>query len=528
MAGINMDLGHRDLGSWKDMMQSVTETNDAAFRELLNKKSNQEALKRHVEQEESMSILDFREERRRYAGEASSVVSASTSYADNSVYQRINMGMHPRIDVRHCLHPLSPDECDIYSSLVDDARCSIVAMPTHCITLQGDVEGFRFQCSEECGSSVMPICREMYFRHSMSECINVNRCVLDSAGENVQVLSLLLSQPKALEKLVSVVQQIHHESLGREASFECMPEVEEGPGDGMGAGGQVMLQRTSDCRSWSPEMPRMAGIFHSYVKDPHTGGRIHKLFVVVSGGCTKVSDRFFNISIDIQDKVTCKDFVDSQESWYLNDLNRRNNARIIHRIAREFKLDINTTMDTYSCDGPTETASCCTESTIHSLHRDPRSRSIVVTNGCMDPRTSRNGVVCNVHPTQGMCLFKGPVSTNQIELVYGGAFAHDPSMGPSAFPTKLPTTSDNYSFRCKAPAGSPMHKCRTPLSQFMDTSVVARLDSSGRRVGRDSSQEQVAIDESFLRKLAGLQWNRDNGMVELLPIAVVVSDPDSS
>jgi len=34
------------------------------------------------------------------------------------------------------------------------------------------------------------------------------------------------------------------------------------------------------------------------------------------------------------------------------------------------------------------------------------------------------------------------------------------------------------------------------------------------------------MDEAIIKKLSGLQWNRDNGIVELMPIAMVVTGSD--
>jgi len=70
------------------------------------------------------------------------------------------------------MHALSPDECDVYSSLVDKCPSGTVAVThNHCMSEQGMIEGFRFTVDSRERSSCLPMCRKMFFRHSMVECL---------------------------------------------------------------------------------------------------------------------------------------------------------------------------------------------------------------------------------------------------------------------------------------------------------------------------------------------------------------------
>jgi hypothetical protein len=53
-------------------------------------------------------------------------VYASHQYATNAKYVEVNSGKHPRIKVFKCMHPLSPDEVDVYSSLVENCQSAQV------------------------------------------------------------------------------------------------------------------------------------------------------------------------------------------------------------------------------------------------------------------------------------------------------------------------------------------------------------------------------------------------------------------
>lgn len=212
------------------------------------------------------------------------------------------------------------------------------------------------------------------------------------------------------------------------------------------------------------------------------------------------------------------------QAWYLNNISQRNNARVIHAIAKEFNFPIPLMQDTSSYEDAAEIASCCTETMLHSMHRDQATNQVVVTNCCMDPRQQGNGVLCSMHPTEGVWLFKGPPVTKHQMMNYGGTFGHDAAQGHAAFPTSTPPSSNNYSFKYKAPAGSPMQHHQISLCMLSDSPVVARLDANGVRLPPQQGSKHVCIDEAYMRKLNTLQWNRDNGMVELIPIAVVVTD----
>jgi hypothetical protein len=56
------------------------------------------------------------------------VVYASSQYATNAKYVEVNSGRHPRIRVFKGMHPLSPDEVDVYSSLVENCPSAQVSI----------------------------------------------------------------------------------------------------------------------------------------------------------------------------------------------------------------------------------------------------------------------------------------------------------------------------------------------------------------------------------------------------------------
>ena len=222
------------------MKKSPTaDADEGAYRELLEKNARAEAERTQYALDETSSIISMIQENRRIAGQAQSASVASVRYYDNETFKAVNSGNVPRIDVRHCVHPLSPEECDVYTKLAEDPKTSITAMPNHCITELGDAEGFRFQCDASLPASKLPICREMFFRHSVVECtghLKGTQRELPPAGEpDRTLLAMLMRQKEMVGRLVSVVQSIHKRSQRAELSMDMMPEsrdyADTGPSD---------------------------------------------------------------------------------------------------------------------------------------------------------------------------------------------------------------------------------------------------------------------------------------------------------
>jgi Fe-S cluster assembly scaffold protein SufB len=91
-------------------------------------------------------ITDAMVQKQRDAQQSQLVVSAvGDQYVTNARYVQINSGLEAKINVFAQMHPLSPDECDVYSGLVQRSPSGkVTVMHNHCMSEQGMVEGFRF------------------------------------------------------------------------------------------------------------------------------------------------------------------------------------------------------------------------------------------------------------------------------------------------------------------------------------------------------------------------------------------------
>lgn len=108
--------------------------------------------------------------------------------------------------------------------------------------------------------------------HRVSDEICPNKQADDLYGvahENEKVLKLLLNQASLKKQLLGIVQQIYRESVDNEVTFEHMPDNSDVLDEGTHLNRVLVsdyLRKSSDCREWSPELPKFVGIYHAYVR----------------------------------------------------------------------------------------------------------------------------------------------------------------------------------------------------------------------------------------------------------------------
>lgn len=272
---------------------AAEDANDLLYQALLQRKQ--------LEQQRVSTILrdtrvitDAMVQKQRDAQQSKLVVSAvGDQYVSNARYMQINGGSDAKIRVFPGMHAIAPDECDVYSNLVERSNSgAVTVMHNHCMSEQGMIEGFRFTISANEISSILPISRKMFFRHSVAECIpSLHASANASPQVDPAILSLLFKQNDVRDRLVKIMKRIHTESVGREADFDCMPENVDSISDAFHAAsefggaqkatslmGSYTARRMADCRDWKPEMPELLGLYHAYVKGFNKASYLVRLF----------------------------------------------------------------------------------------------------------------------------------------------------------------------------------------------------------------------------------------------------------
>lgn len=195
----------------------------------------------------------------------------------------------------YSLFPLEKDEEQTCLSIIrGDFRSIILVMPTHHIDEYGRLKGFAYQCPSTSSIANLPLNRASFFGHTACE------CEVDS-----KTIVALLSDVERCRKVMKTFLKAVRKRSQQEpvATFACMPENAECMREG-GYVSSITSKRAVDSQPWVPETPNLVGIYHAFVRGHNRDTRVHKLFIIVSGGCAKAADDFYNHVLDCHGEAT--------------------------------------------------------------------------------------------------------------------------------------------------------------------------------------------------------------------------------
>jgi hypothetical protein len=222
--------------------------------------------------------------------------------------------------------------------------------------------------------------------------------------------------------------------------------------------------------------------------------------------------------LDSSGDMTTMEVSNSVEAWYAKKANARNNAKLLYDVSEEFGVEIPTLTDLYSYDHST-IAACTTETLYNDLFTQ-RDGSITVLNNCVDTTVCKNGVIYKMHPSEGMWLFRGPLKTNSGMMHYGDSFGDQRLQ--TSFPVASNIVNEAYPWKGHNLRGSSVCNRGVGFVYSRDSSVVSRINMHGELcTDTPHTNKYTCVDESFLSSLKQSMWKRDNGITELIPIAVV-------
>jgi hypothetical protein len=385
------------------------------------------------------------------------------------------------------LHRLSGDEEATCASMVEREPSSrLLVMPTHHVDDFGDLTGFRFDCAGSAPGSCLPISRRMFFGHTLAECLDdegaILRLMSDAGGNRARMAGFLGGVERGC----------------RGALLDCIPDNSDAL-SGRGGLLQGMDLRTVDCKVWSPEVPESIGVYHAYLRGYNRDVRAHKMFIACSGGLEKASDAFCNLLIDVGRKWTAREVAESEEAWWLRRACYRGRCRLIAGLADALGLRVERIQDIQARE-PAAMAIACTDTLEHDLHYHAGAGVVSVFNGCADTTRPFNGLLARMHPVEGMWLFRGASRGGGFGSTFGdrrvcGAFPVAQPVVRRAGSVQVPTTAD----------------CLVRLRGGAAGAAAA---------GKQPRQSVMCFDEAYFRTLERMQWDRDNGHVELMPIVV--------
>jgi hypothetical protein len=389
-----------------------------------------------------------------------------------------------RLRGEFALYPISQDETATCRAILDqDPTARLLLMPTHHISMAGDMMGFKYECLSGQPGSSLPIVRTMFSGHTATECQDDDAAIMR-----------LMSDPQGNKERMS-------RFLDRVAADERPPVLECIPDNAtvLTSGGvmQGTDLRSVDCKPWAPEAPESIGIYHAYIRGYNRDVRTHRLFIVCTGGCPKASDQFCNLMIDVGHKWTSGEVADSEEAWWLRKACQRARCRLIRMLAEEFGLKVQCVEDVLAHPESEEgrenvlLAVPTTDTIEHDMARRD-TRTVMVMNTAVDTTKVINGMLCQMHPSEGYWLFRGaPRGTGVHGAMFGG---HEVC---GAFPTRSPQLGGKH-----------------------PNAIAVQDGQCVVRGGKKGGGKYMCFDEAFFKNLERMQWNRDNGYVELIPVVV--------
>ena len=399
---------------------------------------------------------------------------------------------------------LSKDENETVDVILSsDPNCDILITPTHHFDEDGVFCGFRVCYPQHTSGVQLPVHRKMFFGVTMVEASS-------AVGVNSDVISLVSNKQECNRKMQELMREIDEESRGKEASLQCMPQnvdMQQANGNVIG----IREQRAVDCHPWNPEVPEFVGIYHAYTRGYNKDNREHRLYIACGGGCTLASDAFYNLLLDLGPSTDIDEIVDSQETWWLRRACYRSRCRILYRVAERFGLTVPSITDMHSYDSVPMARS--TTDTVRNDIMRMRSGHIGVFNNAVDTTTSRNGIINTMHPAEGLWVFKGPVRSSQGLTSLGSGWGDQRTCG--VFPVgsyKVVTAAHQHGKR------DVRHGLTTVVSRAKDD-VICFGDCNPH----DTANEYLWYDENFMRTLEKMGYDRNCGLLELMPITVSVS-----
>ena len=398
------------------------------------------------------------------------------------------------------MHEPSEEARQTINSILTEGSV-IKLLPTHCINASGELEGFQFTVPASERGGVLPINRYMFHGTSLFEVLVTGKGVFNS-----DVMRLLHNTEEAREMMRGFMKKISEEAAGREATFRCVPDNVDSMSvraDGSAVEARVTRangKRNVDFGEWRPELPNSIGLYQAFCRGYQKDTRSHKLFIGINGGLNRCSDEFYNLCLDVGDEFTCMDIAASEEAWWLRKASQRARACLALKVADHFGLSIPKQKDLFSYEQG-EIGVPVLDTMEFDL-KEGENSTVEFYSACVDTTSIQNGIACNMHPSEGIWIFRGGAKSSAKTTSFGSLFGSKCVCG--VFPSRSPFYKRNS---------------MTSHVQGMDSEVVVR-HSSDPRSKMDGYVFQC-FDESFFENLSqNLQWDRNFGVTELVPIVV--------
>jgi hypothetical protein len=236
------------------------------------------------------------------------------------------------VDTRYVHKSLTRQEVDAaHNSVAGSKHTKITLIPNHCLNMEGELEGFVFECSADDSATVFPLSKSTFSTIAIYECRQHN-------ASAYQELMMNMAATKAkLNKIMYMIQSTQHQI--DHLKLDCMPDMElsiESP------------YFFKDQRSWCENTPCKNGIYHCFMRTTAKNTREHKIFIVVSGYCRHASEELYNMWLDVRHDITVRQFVTCAELDWLRKATIRHHSRLAARVAQALDMNVDLIEDVNS------------------------------------------------------------------------------------------------------------------------------------------------------------------------------------
>jgi hypothetical protein len=331
--------------------------------------------------------------------------------------------------------------------------------------------------------------------------------VVCKAGNFNADIMRLVQTTDIRDTMKCLMQKISDSSDGKEASFRCVPDnvdlLSSVRADGESHVIKTTGKRSVDFAEWQPELPHSIGLYQAFCRGYQKDLRAHKLFIGVNGGLNRCSDEFYNLLLDVGNEFTCQEVAFSEEAWWLRKACQRARSRIALMAAKHYGLEIATSTDLFSFNQ--DPIGVPVVDTVEFDLKETPDDTVEFYSACTDTTAVQNGIIAKMHESEGMWVFRGSAKSSAKATSFGALFGSKSVCG--VFPTRSPYYKRNQ--------GSPS------FVNGLDTELIVRHTSTPR-LKADGHVFQC-FDEQFFGNLSAMQWDRNSGVIELVPIVVGMS-----
>jgi hypothetical protein len=305
------------------------------------------------------------------------------------------------------------------------------------------------------------------------------------------------------QKLAALVDELRTHTT-RVPSFACM--VDDNEDEALNEDELVFTKHSCDRDVWDDQIPRKVGLYHAFVR-PHTKDSIeHKLFIVLSGSLPFLDEEFHRLWQDCNTFATCEQLLESEELQWFRSATLRNHNRVAASVSDALGLPVRCFIDTEDPTGQRRSAHPTTMTMKSDIDIDLATRRVHLVDGGCFLHKSYNGVLFEMHASEGFWLFTGPPDHASYNT-YGSIFNFHSDM------TCFPTTTLKY--HEKFPARGTVVTTEHGGQASSDT-IFERTDAA--------QVETLFPDENFMRKCEALGFNRNNAIVSLMPLLTYISE----